>query len=174
MDYIEVIKYLEQDLMLKNPPDFTQKLITLERLDSVLSFEKFIADDSNNKNLFLTYTMVSFNWIMKDILSGNPDMYALTNLQFKLNLVKSVQFDELTNYYILMLHTFVSSVALYYCDKSNEALAEFNTSIGSILSQAAKFWLHDFKANYMYSKVPQKFLDKKSTTCNCVSCDSKR
>lgn len=174
MDAIEITKFLNQNDFLKNPPEFTQKLVTMERLDSVLAFEKFLDDDPTNKDLFLTYAMVSFNWVMKDILAGNPDLYALTNLQFKLNIVKEVGFvNELTNYYITMLHAFVSSVALYYCDKSNEALTEFNTSIGTILIQASKFWQHDFKEEYMLSKVPQKFLDKRevSSSCNCGTCN---
>lgn len=173
MNYLEIVKYLNQEEMLKNVPEFTQKLITLERLDSVLQFEKFLADDSSNKDLFITYTLVSFNWIMKDILASNPDMYALTNLQFKLNIVKNITFnDELTEHYITMLHAFVSSIALYYCDKSNEALAEFNSSIGQILIQTAKFWNHDFKSEYMNSKVPQKFLDKRESSTSCSSCQS--
>ena len=176
MDFIEIVKYLHQDIMLKNPPEFTQKLITISRLDSVLAFERFLDDDEKNKNVFLTYVMVAFNWIMKSVLEGNPDLYELTNLQFKVSVCRGRFPDELSNHYMDMIHVFLSSVALYYCDKSNEALAEFNQTIGTILARTANFWMHDFREEYMASKAPESFLKKAKTVCSCDttgSCDCK-
>ena len=171
----EVLKYLHQDVYIKDPPEFTQKLITIERLDSVMKFDKFLNDDEFNKKLFLSYVLVSFNWLMKDIIAGVPDLYDLTNLQFKVKLAKGIFEDELSNHYIDMIHVFLASVAIFYCDKSSNALVEFNSTMGNILTQVGEFWQHDFREEFMKSKAPQKFLDNKVklNSCDCGTCSCK-
>lgn len=170
MDFIEIVKYLHQDEFIKNPPDFIQKLVTIERLDSLSKFKDFLLEDDFNKTLMLSYVLVGFNWIMKSVIAGDPDLYNLTNLQFKVAAIRGLFSDNISNHYIDMIHAFLSSVALYYCDKSNVSLAEFNVTMGTILTRSANFWIHDFKDEYMKSRAPEKFLEKGcKEDCSCGS-----
>jgi hypothetical protein len=171
MNPVEIVKYLHQDVFIKNPPSFTQKLEAIERLDSVMKFDLFLDDDPFNKTLFLTYIFIKFNWLMHSIISGDPDLYELTNLQFKVNLAKGRFSDRLSCHYISMIHAFLSSVAIYFCDKSSEAIVEFNQSISEILENTTKFWLHDFRDEFLLSRAPKKLLDQLEAGKEaCLSC----
>lgn len=171
MDYLEIVKFLHKDQYVKNPPSFNDKLMTIERLDSVMKFDQFLSDDEFNKTLFLTYITVRFNWLMKDILAKIPDLYDLTNLQFKVKIARN-KFDFMSNHYLEMIHIFLSSIAIYYCDKSSESLIEFNQSVGKLLSNVSEFWNSDFRQEFMKSKAPDKFLSKNfESSCSCNSCE---
>jgi hypothetical protein len=109
---------------------------------------------------------------MKSVIMGEPDLYNLTNLQFKVLTARGLFKDQISNHYIDMIHAFLSSVSLYYCDKSNEALAEFNITMGTILARSANFWIDDFRKDYMNSKVPDIFLEKSNSSCTCSTMDT--
>jgi hypothetical protein len=170
MHYLEILKYLFANEYKKNPPEFNKKLETLESMNPLVNLTQFLSVEGN-KELFLTYVSVSFNWIMKSIFSNEPDLYDLTNLQMKIEAVRGKFDNDRENHYINMIYVLLSSVALYYCDKSNEALSEFNKAMGDILSQSSKWWMTDFRDEFMESKSPSKFIRSISEPCNsCSDC----
>jgi hypothetical protein len=169
VSYLEIIKYLHRDEYNSNPPEFNAKLAKLERLDVVFGEDAWLQETSNAK-LFITYLFVKFNWVVHAAVMGNPDMAHITDLQIKLSNVKGKFKNNLLNQYTEMLYALMSGITLYYADKSNEALAEFNRSMGRILIQAADWWQHDYNDEYMKSHAPQEFLDRKLKTCDSSSC----
>ena len=168
--FLELIKYLHSNEYKRNPPAFNEKLKTLETLDPNQTLNEFLCDEDNLK-LYLTYLFVYSNWVIKSIIDKTSDLYNLTNLQMKLEVVRGKFSDEMSNHYVDVLYILVSSVALYYCDKSNEALSELTKTVGSVLVRSSNWWMHDFNEEYMKSKSPEKFLSTPMETCSC--CDIK-
>ena len=167
--FLEIIKHLFSDEYRKDPPAFNAKLLKLERFDVSFGLSDWMSD-SDNAKLFMTYLYVKFNWVVHAAIMGNPDLAHIMDLQIKLSNVKGKFKNPLHNQYTEMLYALMSGITLYYADKSNEALAEFNISMGRILSQAAEWWMHDYNDEYMRSKAPQEFLDRKFRSCDPSTC----
>ena len=74
------------------------------------------------------------------------------------------------NHYTEMLYAVTASVTLRFSDKSAEALAEFNKSMGRILTQAAEWWTFDYNQEYMKSKAPEAFLNRQVPENSCGDC----
>lgn len=172
MDNLEIVKFLHVNEYKQSPPEFNKKLEFLDTLNPLSDIETFLKKEENQK-LFLNYINVTFNWVMNSILSGTLDLYELTNLQTKIELVKQKLDSTMTNHYLNMLYVLLSSISLYYCDKSNDAIAEFNKSIGQIITQSATWWMNDFRDEYMESKSPIKFVKMSISSCENCSCDCK-
>jgi hypothetical protein len=169
LDYLEIVKFLHREEYIRNPPEFNRKLEILELLDPNRTFNEFLCDE-NNLKLYMTYLFVYANWVMKSIIDKEVDLYNLTNLQSKLELVRGKCPDEMSNHYVDMLYILMSSVSLYYCDKSNEALSELTKTVGSVLVRSSNWWMHDYKEEYMKSKSPEKFLSSETTCVDCCDC----
>jgi hypothetical protein len=171
MDYIEIIKYLHKNEYQSNPPAFNDKLLKLETFDVSLGLDNWLVDNDNAK-LFMTWLFVKFNWCVHSAIMGNPDLAHIMDLQIKLSNAKGKFKNPLHNQYTEMLYALMSGITLYYADKSNEALAEFNRSMGRILVQAADWWQHDYNDEYMKSHAPQEFLDREFHSCDgsCGPC----
>ena len=172
MDNLEIIKFLHITEYKQNPPEFNKRLEFLETLNPLSDIETFLNNEENQK-LFLNYVNVTFNWVMNSIISNTLDLYDLVNLQTKIELVKQKYKSNMTNHYLNMLYILLSSVTLYYCDKSNDAIAEFNKSIGQIITQSAEWWMNDFRDEYMESKSPLKFIKNSISNCNSCNCGRK-
>lgn len=172
MDNLEIVKFLHVNEYKQNPPEFNKKLEFLDTLNPLSDIETFLKKEENQK-LFLNYINVTFNWVMNSILSGTLDLYELTSLQTKIELVKQKLDSTMTNHYLNMLYILLSSISLYYCDKSNDAIAEFNKSIGQIITQSATWWMNDFRDEYMETKSPIKFVKTSISSCDSCGCDCK-
>jgi hypothetical protein len=170
MDFIEILKYLNRDEYQRNPPAFNLKLMKLEAFDVSFGLDNTWMSQNENAKLFVTYLFVKFNWVVHSAIMGNPDLAQITDLQIKLSNVKGKFKNPMHNHYTEMLYALMSSITLYYADKSNEALAEFNVSMGRILTQSAEWWMHDYNDEYMKSCAPQEFLDRKFRSCDPSSC----
>jgi hypothetical protein len=170
--YIEIIKYLHRDEYQSDPPAFNERLFRLELpYDALFGLDSWMTDNKNAK-LFMSWLFVKFNWVMNEVVHGNPDLGALTDLQFKLESVRGKFKDPMMNHYSEMLYALTATVTLRFSDKSNAALAEFNKSMGKILSQAAEWWTHDYNQEYMMSKAPKEFLERKVPENACGECST--
>jgi hypothetical protein len=170
IDYIEILKYLHKDEYQSNPPAFQEKLFRLELpYDALFGIDSWMSENQNAK-LFMTWLFVKFNWVMREVVYGNPDLGALTDLQVKLESVKGNFKDPVMNSYTEMLYVLTAAVTLRFSDKSNSALAEFNKSMGKILTQAAEWWTFDYNEEYMKSKAPESFLNRQVPENNCGDC----
>jgi hypothetical protein len=161
ISYIEIIKYLEKNRYAANPPKFNKLLERFESFDPLFNQDEFLSEDDNSK-LFLSYLFVKFNWVIHQVIMGDPDLVELSNLLIQLESIKDKYSRPITNYYINALYVLLSSISMYYADKSNESLSEYVKSMGSIISQTAEWWTHDYNEEYMRSVAPQKILDMKA------------
>ena len=161
IDYLEIIKYLEKNRYATNPSKFNKLLERFESFDPLFNQDEFLSEDDNSK-LFLSYLFVKFNWVIHQVIMGDPDLVELSNLLIQLESIKDKYSRPITNYYINALYVLLSSISMYYADKSNESLSEYVKSMGSIISQTAEWWTHDYNEEYMRSVAPQKILNMKA------------
>lgn len=166
IDYLEIIKYLNRDLYSSNPPRFNELLEKFEAENPVFNKDEFLAE-GKNAAIFLSYLFVKFNWVMFKVASNDPDLAELISLMSKLENIKGKFANPMTNYYVNTMYVMLSSVSLYFCDKSNEALAQFNRSMAEIIHTASTWWITDFNAEYQESKTPQVILDKSVKAPQC-------
>lgn len=180
IDYIEIIKYLNKDEYTKNPPEFNNLLMRFETFNPAFNQDDFLGENHNAK-LFLSYLFVKFNWIMHRVAIGDPDLSELTNLIIQVESIREKFSSDMVNHYVNMLYLLMSSISLYYADKSTEAVADFNKCFADILKRSSEWWTHDYNHEYMKAKAPQKILDMKvksaCSTCSenvgkSCSCDS--
>lgn len=173
IDYREILKYLNKEIYVSDPPAFNRLLEKFENSGPSFNKDNFLADGKNSA-IFLSYIFVKFNWVMFGIASNNPDLGELISFVAKLEVIKGKFSNPMTNHYIHCLYVLLSSVSLYYSDKSVEAISQFNQSLASILETASLWFVHDYNAEYMESKTPQIILNKsiQSPQCNssCGDC----
>lgn len=170
ISYIEIIKYLNKEEYVKNPPEFNNLLMKFEMFNPAFNQDDFLGENKNAK-LFLSYLFVKFNWVMHNVAIGNPDLSELTNLIIQVESIREKFSSDMVNHYINMLYMLMSSISLYYTDKSTEALVEFNRVVADVLKRSAEWWTHDYNYEYMKSKAPQKILDMKvKSACSACSC----
>jgi hypothetical protein len=168
IDYLEVVKFLNRDTYSSNPPKFLELLEKFESHNPAFNKDDFLAE-GKNASIYLSYIFTKFNWVMFKVASNDPDLAELINLVSQLETVKGKFSNPMTNFYVNTMYVMLSSVSLYFCDKSNESLAQFNRSIAEIIHTASTFWLTDYNAEYMESKTPQIILDKPIKTPQCNS-----
>jgi hypothetical protein len=168
INYLEIVKYLNSETYSANPLKFNELLEKFETPGPAFNKDNFLAQEKNAA-IFLSYIFVRYNWVMFGIASNNPDLGELISLVAKLEVIKGKFSNPMTNFYVNTMYVMLSSVSLYYSDKSNEALAQFNISMAEIIHTASTFWLTDYNAEYMESKTPQVILNKSITSPQCNS-----